>query len=334
MDIYTILASKPHNLHYLNRYVSFIERCHYKNVGHNGYTEHHHICPKADDMFPEYTCLKRNPWNGIKLSARQHFIAHLLLWKAFPQITSPLVSFWQMKHKNKIKINSRIYESLKIEFAKKNSERMKDTTVVKDKEGNKFRVPVDDPGLKSGELAGIAKGTVVVKDKEGNKFRVPVDDPGIDDGTYVMLTTGNIGVKDTHGNTMRVSINDPRYLSGELVAITTGMTWKIEDTSNYKKPKSPAHIINMKKYASVTDPETMETKRVLRTDPLYISGYYRGPAYGAIKTEKQKLDISKRFKGVKKKRCCCLSCGKEVSANNLNRHYLSVGCRRGSTLSS
>ena len=58
MDIYSILSSKPHNPHYLNRYITFIEQCQQKNVDYHGYVENHHICQKADDMFPEYMIKK------------------------------------------------------------------------------------------------------------------------------------------------------------------------------------------------------------------------------------------------------------------------------------
>jgi hypothetical protein len=88
MDIYSILASKPHNPHYLNRYITFIEQCQQKNVGYDGYTENHHICPKAKDMFPGYVNFKKHPWNKAELTARQHFIAHLILWKTFPAVKS------------------------------------------------------------------------------------------------------------------------------------------------------------------------------------------------------------------------------------------------------
>jgi hypothetical protein len=49
-----------------------------------------------------------------------------------------------------------------------------------------------------------------------------------------------IGVKDENGNTFRVSVDDPRYIISDLVPITKGMSWKIEDTTNYKKSKSKA----------------------------------------------------------------------------------------------
>lgn len=225
MDIYSVLSSKSHNLHYLIRYVKFIQACLEKNVGYNGPIENHHICPRAKDMFPEYEDFRLHPWNKAPLTPRQHFIAHLMLWKTFPLFNSQTHAAWSMKWKNGMKINSRIYESLKSDFRKLASE--------------------------------MQKGKVVVKDDDENIYKVSVD--------------------------------DTRYLSGELVGIQKGMSWKIEDTTNYKKPKSKSHIENMKKWASVTDPITMERKRVLRTDLLYVSGYYKGPSYGIQKTEERNI---------------------------------------------
>jgi hypothetical protein len=300
MDIYSVLSSKSHNLHYLNRYIKFIENCLQKNADYSGPVENHHICPQADDMFPEYSCLETHFWNKAPLTPRQHFIAHLMLWKAYPNTRSQSFAAWSMKHKNDEKINSRLYESLKEDFRKLSSKIHKDKVVVKDEQGKTFKVHVDDPRFISGELKA--------------------------------LTLGHIGVKDNDGNTFRVSVDDPRYLSGELVAITKGMSWKIEDTINYKKPKSQSHVENMKKWASVTDPETMERKRVLRTDPLYVSGYYKGPSYGIKKTEEQRKEISERFKGNKQIRCSCVICKKEISANNLVRHHGSKLCLKEAQL--
>lgn len=85
VDIYSILSSKPHNKHYLNRYFNFIQQCCQANLllPEGTYTEKHHICPKASDLFPEYKDFRTNKWNKIALTARQHFIAHWMLWKAY-----------------------------------------------------------------------------------------------------------------------------------------------------------------------------------------------------------------------------------------------------------
>ena len=125
MDIYTILSSKPHNPHYLNRYVTFIKACQEKNVDHEGYIERHHICPKANDMFPEYKSFKSHPWNCAELTARQHFIAHIILCKVYTDIYSIVSAAWAMKHKNGMPINSRLYENLKSEFSRISAESQK-----------------------------------------------------------------------------------------------------------------------------------------------------------------------------------------------------------------
>jgi ribosomal protein L37AE/L43A len=106
-DIYAILESKPHNPHYLRRYWNFIQSCSTTSE----YTEKHHICPKSKDLFPEYSSFKLHNWNKIKLSARQHFIAHWMLWKAFGR--SQGHAFNIMSNKTGFKINSSTYKLLK-----------------------------------------------------------------------------------------------------------------------------------------------------------------------------------------------------------------------------
>lgn len=107
MNIYAILSSKPHNAHYLNRYIKFIESRTQASCG-----EDHHICPKADDLFPEYKSLNIFPWNKITLSFREHYIAHLLLHKAYGNSQSR--AFYMMSSINNC--GGRLYESAKTKF--------------------------------------------------------------------------------------------------------------------------------------------------------------------------------------------------------------------------
>jgi hypothetical protein len=116
MDIYSVLASKPHNHHYLNRYITFIRQCQLKNEGFEGYTEKHHICPKAKDMFPEYKSFSKNPWNKAILSPRQHFIAHMLLVKVYSNFKSQIYAFNMLCNFNKT--SSTLYEKEKVIFSK------------------------------------------------------------------------------------------------------------------------------------------------------------------------------------------------------------------------
>lgn len=125
MNIYEILTNKPHNKHYLKRYIKFINSCQTHNQKNfNEYTEKHHICPKSKDMFPEYKNLKQNPWNECKLTYRQHIIAHLILYRCFntqSQLLALLYTLGQFhtKELNLKSINTKTIEKIKKELSQK-----------------------------------------------------------------------------------------------------------------------------------------------------------------------------------------------------------------------
>ena len=83
MEIEELLFTKENNAYYLYKYIKFIKNCQQKNDDLTGYTEKHHICPKAKTLFPEYSSFTLFPWNMVKLTARQHFIAHWMLARAY-----------------------------------------------------------------------------------------------------------------------------------------------------------------------------------------------------------------------------------------------------------
>lgn len=126
MDIYSLLLTKPHNIHYLNRYFKFIQKCQHLNKSifkksketPNGiYMESHHILPQGE--FPEYISFKAHPWNKIDLTLRQHFIAHMMLYKCYGN--TQIHAFYSMTCWNNIKINSKLYENNRNEYIKRQS---------------------------------------------------------------------------------------------------------------------------------------------------------------------------------------------------------------------
>ena len=221
MDIYSILSSKPHNPHYLNRYITFIEQCQQNNVGYEFLLENHHICPKADDMFPEYVCFKTYPWNKAALTPRQHFIAHIILWKCFYNTVSCSKALWFMSNGvwKQYSNYSKRYHILRKEI----SDDKKGKVVAKDRHGKFITISKKDPKWKNGELVGISAGMVTVKDKNEKVFNVSVSDPRYLLGELVHVAKGIVTVKEKNGNTFSVSTEDPRYLSGELISISFGM---------------------------------------------------------------------------------------------------------------
>lgn len=100
-------------MHHLNRYLRFIES---RVVIINApFVEKHHILPKA--LFPEY---KTNIFNIIKLTTREHFIAHYMLAKALGGVMWAALKYMfdaKPAHYGRryVKITSRVYEQAKIE---------------------------------------------------------------------------------------------------------------------------------------------------------------------------------------------------------------------------
>ena len=300
MNIYSILASKPHNPHYLNRYITFIEQCQQKNVDYEGYVEYHHICPKAKkDMFPEYKDFRLHPWNCAVLTARQHFIAHIMLWKAFPNINSQTYAIYAMKNKNNMKMNSRLYESLKIDSVRKRSvdssyeqrELVRKgihhfcgdtnpTYNMSDETKKKISNTMKEKA-KSGNFHLSGKGKVSVRDSTGRVFRTTIDDDKIKTGEVEFLTVGRVTVKDTDGNTFSVSKDDPRFVSGELVGITKGkISVKDKDGNTFSVDKNDPRFVSgelvgvnkgKKGKISVKDKDG-NTFSVDKNDPRFISG--------------------------------------------------------------
>ena len=85
------------------------------------YCETHHIIPKSEGGLDE-------PDNLVNLTAREHYIAHLLLWKIYKDYKMfNALQLMRVGHdgNRNIRFNSRLFGKVKEEGAKKVSERMK-----------------------------------------------------------------------------------------------------------------------------------------------------------------------------------------------------------------
>lgn len=101
-------------------YNRIIDRARNRNL--TGYCERHHIIPK---------CIggDNSKSNLVKLTAREHFVCHLLLCKIYPDNQSLQYSVWIMctrkKTKHQYKVSSRLYEQFKIIQAENWSKKLK-----------------------------------------------------------------------------------------------------------------------------------------------------------------------------------------------------------------
>ena len=125
LEIYSFLSTLDNNEHHLKRYCNFIEKCSLSNSKKTrielGYTEKHHILPKA--LFPEYKSFKHNKWNKVYLTFRQHILCHYMLMKAFPSIDSMAYAFNMMATSKKLtKLNIILLEEAKCKFIQRMSQ--------------------------------------------------------------------------------------------------------------------------------------------------------------------------------------------------------------------
>ena len=105
-------------MNYERIYNQLVEKCKVRGLDKKSvdyYTELHHIIPRSlgGDNSQD---------NLVMLSGREHYIAHMLLWKAFPKESALKYAAMMMSNRAVCKVNSHIYSALKEDFAKSVSE--------------------------------------------------------------------------------------------------------------------------------------------------------------------------------------------------------------------
>jgi len=85
------------------------------------YYERHHILPKAKGMFTEYEDFdKQFKWNKVLLTAKEHFIAHLCIWKHYKSINYTLGektmsrAVLGVQNSKACRFNSKLYSKFKL----------------------------------------------------------------------------------------------------------------------------------------------------------------------------------------------------------------------------
>jgi hypothetical protein len=150
--------------------MKFIEWC-VSQPKTEDYYETHHICPKAKDLFPEYKDLRINKWNSIDLTARQHIIAHVILWKAYGGSQAMSVSCMLGNfNSNTNRFLSKRYFPKAIEIrylsiSRKESALLRGDSVrgkatYKDTKGKKYFLETTDPLIQELGLVGNMKDSV------------------------------------------------------------------------------------------------------------------------------------------------------------------------------
>ena len=211
LDIYSVLISKSSKLHYIKRYIKFINDCSAANcsLNENIYTELHHICPKAADLFPEYTNLNQYPENSVYLTYRQHLIAHIMLWKIFGKSQATALKY-MLCTKKRIQrvippaIKLRYLETVRLE----DNENKKGNSVYKDDKNKNYYLHKENPIITEFKLVGVNTGSIQT---EQNKKAISAKLSG----------TANYMYPETKEFFGRLSTNNPIIVELGLVPLIT-----------------------------------------------------------------------------------------------------------------
>ena len=120
-------------MNYKKIYDALVEKSKHRGLDksqHEGYFEIHHIVPRSLGG-------SNAKENLVMFTAREHFIAHMLLWKAFPQEASLQRAAWIMSARGICKVNSKLYASAQAAQSLAVSEQMKGK-LFKDFTGNRY----------------------------------------------------------------------------------------------------------------------------------------------------------------------------------------------------
>lgn len=177
MHIYDILLSADNiSTRFAIRYINFIKsRPKHKHVG---YIEKHHILPRS--LYPAFEFEESNV---ILLTAKEHYIAHLLLYKAFPKSGSMLCAFWGMcngwehastQNRYIPRISSRIYAQLKLDYSRELSKRMSINNPYTQKK-LKDKIIEKHGGLGNASITIFKKHKETLQERYGvcNSFQIP-----------------------------------------------------------------------------------------------------------------------------------------------------------------
>lgn len=163
------------------------------------YYEAHHILPKAKKMFPEYSSFKKHPWNKVLLTAREHFICHLLLAKHYKSISNKL---FEIKMNNTVKLmktrknyTSKLYQYFKTNncFTEETRQKLKDAHKNRSDEETKL---IRKKAIKTYKetLANKPKEEIELKNK-----RIGIANSGSKSSSAL-----KIGIYDSEGNLKHV----------------------------------------------------------------------------------------------------------------------------------
>ena len=318
------------NFHYYERYVKFIFFRINKTFDNNldVYTENHHIIP---------ICLggSSNTNNLVKLTGREHYLAHWMLAKAFSN-AKLMYAFFMMNNihldnKRTYNNNSILYESAKksmIEYQKK-------TVIVFDNELSVYR-RIDKSEFNSDRYNYATKNMLSCFDIEtGNKVFITCDEYYKNKNKYIHKNKNKLYVIDNDGN--KVCITPEEYkLNKDMYSPYSKHSVTCFDKETCKKVQIPLdvfynnknrYIANGTGYATVLNLSTNTYENVLLEEYHNNTHLYKRLSKDTIRInngiiEKQ-IDKNSKIPDGWEVGCLkvsCQYCGRKFDRGNYSQH--------------
>lgn len=245
---------KDLDLNNLNAYINFVLE---NNNKFKDYKEAHHLLPRA--LFPEYEFIKDNIF---KLSAGNHLEAHFLLYKLLPNDPAVVYSLNMMVNRGRMDPHfdmssvERLLEKYKVEYEEY---RLKVAKIIS--ECNRGRKRSDEVRK---QMSETRKGMKNARDKDGNIFRVRIDDPRFLTGEIVDAKIGTKRGEDTRQRQKEAREGLKPYNNGKEVKQLKGPEGEfcipgyLEETRQKKNEHRKSRWINNGK----------EYTRIYMNDPI------------------------------------------------------------------
>jgi hypothetical protein len=234
----------------MKRYTKFIEGRKNREIDKNfTYTEIHHINPRSLGGTNDVD-------NLICLTAREHYIAHWMLFKVYPNSYKMFNAFYSMCCKNSGKIeynivsfkrllNSKTFQILK----NKNSEYRKGKVFVIEKAtGLNTMITKHEFRANREKYSYYTEGMVSVFDEEGNTCYIDCDTYHKNKNKYSHRNSGKVFVyskKESENNGVWLDINEYENNKHLYITHSTGLVTVRDITGN--KVRIPTEIYQLNK---------------------------------------------------------------------------------------
>jgi hypothetical protein len=170
------------------------------------YFEGHHIIPRCLGGTGKSSNIKHD--NIVMLTAREHFLAHWLLHRIYPDNNKITHAFWQMcswkrNYQYRIQPNSRVYQEAKESISLITSKRFKGCVIPEER---RIRISNSLKGKKRPEYVG-QKISLAQKGREGTHKGWITITNGIDEKRVKSIDECPVGWNRGRKNTVKESIS-------------------------------------------------------------------------------------------------------------------------------